>query len=104
MLDGHRDSARRSGNLAILPELRIQLVELPHLTIGSPTYIAMPGVPQVRAGDLIEATSHVEARGDFVGDCLIVDKSVFACRADGLFVEALGIQQATFNTRDLRAH
>src|SRR5215471_5990394 len=103
MLDWHPDSARRSGNLAFLPELRIQLVELLHFAIGSPTYIAMPRVPQVRARDLIEATSHVEARGDFVGDRLIVDKSVFVCRADCLLVEALSIQQVTFNTCDLRA-
>src|SRR5262249_32747074 len=41
---------------------------------------------------------------DFVGDRLIVNKSVFVCRADGLFVEALSIKQAAFNTRDLRAH
>src|SRR4051794_25805494 len=104
MLDWHPDSGRRSGNLAFLSELRIQFGELPHLAIGPPTYIAVPRVPQVPARDLIEAASHVEARGDFVGDRLIVHKSVFVSRADSFFVEALSIQQAAFNTRDLCAH
>ena len=53
--------------------------------------------------DLLEATRRVEARGQFVGERLIVDKAVCVCRADGLFVQMLGVELAAFDARDLRA-
>ena len=54
--------------------------------------------------DLLETTCRVEARGEFVGERLIVDKAVCVCRADGLFVKVLGVGCAAFYACDLRAH
>ena len=53
--------------------------------------------------DFLEAARRVEARGELVGERLVVDKAVCAGRADGLFVEALGIELAAFDPGDLRA-
>ena len=92
-----------AGRWLFLAEVRIQLVELPHLAIGSPAQIAVAGVPQIHMGNLLEATRRVEARGEFVGERLVVDKAVGAGRADGLFVEPLGIELAAFDAGDLRA-
>ena len=70
----------------------MKLFELPHLAISSPTQIAVTGVLQIHAGDLLEATGCVEAGSEFIGERFIVNKAVGAGRADGLFVEALGIE------------
>ena len=78
-------------------------VELPHLAIGSPTQIAVAGVLQIHTGNLLEATRRVEAGGELVGERLVVNKAVGAGRADGLFVEALGIELTAFDPRDLGA-
>ena len=53
--------------------------------------------------DLVEATRRVESRGEFIGECLIVDKAVCMRRPDGLFVEMLGIELAAFDASDLCA-
>src|SRR5262245_63713993 len=54
--------------------------------------------------DRLEAACRVEARSEFVGECLILDEAARACRADRLFVEAHGIEVATFDARDLGGH
>ena len=79
-------------------------VELPHLAIGSPTEVAVPGIPQVPMRDLLETACRVEARSEFVGERLIMDKAVCVRRADRLLVEALGIKLAAFDACDLGAH
>ena len=63
----------------------------------------MPGVSHVRMGDRFKTARRVEARGQLVGERLIVDKAVCAGRADGLFVEALGIGFAALNACNLRS-
>src|ERR1700757_4287475 len=63
----------------------------------------MPGVSHVRMGDRFKTTRRVKSRGQFVGERLIVGKAVSMGRADGLFVEALGIEFATFDPGDLGA-
>jgi len=50
---------------------------------------------------ILSKPCHVEARGEFTGDRLIVDKAVGVCGADGRFVEMFSVQDAAFNTRDL---
>src|SRR3984893_5585932 len=102
MFHARPDRARWSGRWLVLPELRIHLIELPHLAIGSPPQIAVPGVSQVEMRYFIEATRRVEARSQFIGERLIVNKAVGACRADGLFVEVHGIERAAFDPGDFR--
>ena len=103
MFDRRPDRARRSGRWLFLPELRIHCVELPHLAIGPPTLIAVAGFLQIHTGKLFEAAPGVEARGHFVGDRFVVDEAVCAGRADGLFVEAFGVEVPAFDPRDLGA-
>jgi hypothetical protein len=52
----------------------------------------------------LETARCVEARGQFVGDRLVVDKVVCAGRADRLFVQAFGIELKALDARDLGAH
>jgi len=61
----------------------------------------VPGVSHVRMGDRFKTTRRVEARGQLIGDALVLDKAVCAGRADGLFVEALGIEFAALNACNL---
>src|ERR1700739_877419 len=63
----------------------------------------MPCISQVRMGDRFKTTGRIESRGQLVGDRLIVDKAVSTGRANGLFVEALGIEFASFDPGDLGA-
>src|SRR5207253_1306445 len=102
--DGRADRAPRARHRRLLPELRIDLIELPHLAIGSPPQVAVAGFRQVRACARLEPTRRIEPRGQLVGYGLVVDKAVGACRADGLFVKLLGIERAAFEARDLRTH
>ena len=82
----------------------MRLVELSHLPDGSPTKVAVAGVPQIQVRELLEPTRRVKARGKFVSDRLILNKAVGAGRADGLLVEALGVQYPLFQTRELGAN
>src|ERR1700733_7396009 len=54
--------------------------------------------------DLLEITCRVEARGELVGERLIVDKAVRLGGTNGSFVETLGIELAIFDARDLGPH
>src|SRR5262249_29599933 len=80
------------------------MAELPTFPIGSPSEVAIAGVPQIRMRDRLEAACRVEARSEFVGECLILDEAARACRADPLLVESHGIDVATFDARDLGGH
>jgi hypothetical protein len=62
--------------LLVLSQVRIQLIELSHLATGSPTQVMIARLAQVEMRDVLEATSHVEARGELVRKRLIVDKAV----------------------------
>lgn len=83
--------------------MRMKPFELPHLAIGSPTQIAVAGVPQIQAGNFLEATRRIEAGSQFIGERLIVNKAVCAGRAYGLFVEALSIELPAFDPSNLGA-
>ena len=54
--------------------------------------------------DLLETACRVEARSEFVGERLIMDKAVRVRRADGLLVKTLGIELAALNACDLGAY
>src|ERR1700736_5808374 len=49
-------------------KMRMKLFELSHLSMGSPTEIAVASVPQIDMRKLFEATRRIEARGQFVGE------------------------------------
>ena len=56
VLDRCHDRAGRTRDPLFLPQVWMQLIELAHLPVGSPAQIAVPGVPQIRVGDLLETT------------------------------------------------
>src|SRR5262249_55223413 len=60
----------------LLAEVRVQLIELPHLAIGAPTGITVSCVPQIRMCDLLKTTCCVESRGELIGERFILDKAV----------------------------
>src|SRR6266853_1363973 len=51
--------------------------------------------------NFLEAAGRVEARRKLVGERLVVNEAVRASRADGLFVEPLGVELAAFEARNL---
>ncbi len=101
MFDGRPHRARWSGRELVLPELRIHLIELPHLAIGSPPQIAVPGVSQVDMRYFIEAMGRVEARSKFVGERLVLDEAIDAGRSDAPLIEPHGVDIAAFQASDL---
>src|SRR5271154_4634252 len=57
VLNGRQYRCRRLSDPLVHTELRIELVELANLSVGSPAQIAVPCVPQVGRRDLLE-TAH----------------------------------------------
>src|SRR5207247_3712593 len=51
----------------------------------------------------LEPALQIKAAGQFVGQCLMVDKAVGAGGLDGPFIEAHGIERAALDARDLGA-
>src|SRR5215475_13123521 len=79
----------------------MELIELPHLSVGSPSKVAPPCVPQVEMRELFGASRLVKAGSQFVGERLVMDKSVCACRRDGALVEVHGLERASLDTGNL---
>src|ERR1700722_767616 len=67
VFDRGPNGARRTGYGLFLPELRIQLVEMPDLTDGSPADIAVSGITQVRMRDLLKSACRVKTGRELVG-------------------------------------
>src|SRR5258705_5856942 len=103
MFDRCVDRADWTRRVLVLPQPRMQLIELPHLSIGSPSEIAMPRVFEVETCKLLQAARGVKAGSQLVGERFVVDETICACRRDGLFVKALGIELPPFDPRDLGA-
>src|SRR3984893_17971266 len=100
-LDGRANGSQGRCRDWRLAEMRMKLLKLPHLPISSPTQIAVVGVLQIHASDLLESARGIEAGSEFVGERLIVNKTIGARRADGLLVEALGVKLPAVETSDL---
>src|ERR1700676_5663312 len=67
-LDGRANGGGGRCRDCCVAKMRMKLFELPHLSISSPAEIAVARVPQIDMRKLFEATRHVEARGQFVGE------------------------------------
>src|SRR3984885_11874235 len=104
MFDRSSDRGCRTARGLFAAEIRVDLIQLPHLSVGSPTLVTVPGVSQVGQGINFEAARRVEARCEFAGERFVVNKSVCAGRANGLLVEPLGVELAIFQACDLRTH
>src|SRR6187200_934793 len=98
------DRARWTPLALVRPQPRMELIELPHLSVGAPAQIAGPGLPQIGVCECREAARRVEAGSELVGERLVVNEAIRACRPDCLFVKTLGVQHAAFEAGDLSAH
>src|SRR5499427_8206537 len=78
------------------------MFQLPYFAVGSPSSVAVQGLPQIRIRNLVETAPRIKARGNLVGNRLIVDESVCVRGADGLLIKALGIEHSAFYSCDLR--
>src|SRR5258707_2692090 len=87
-----------------MSEVRIDSVELPHLSYGPRPETAVAGDREIQVRDLLEPARRVKARSQFVSKRLVVNKTICAGRADRLLVETLSIELAAFDPRDLSAH
>src|SRR6266404_232226 len=103
MLDRRSNRARRTPGLLLLPMVGIRLIELPHLPIGAPERIARPPVAQVRRTGRLDPALQIKAAGQFVGQCLMVDKAVGAGGADGSLVKVHRLERSPLGARNLRA-
>src|SRR6516225_9463221 len=104
LFDRCLDRACWTGRVLALPQPRMELLELPHLSVGSPSEIALPRVSQVEMRDLLEAAGRVKARGQLVGERLVMDKAVCARRRDGVLIKLHGLQRASLDTGNLGAN
>ena len=102
MLNRRADRGRRAGNSLVLPQVRMKLLELPHLTVGSPTKVRVAGIAQIEMRDLLKATRRVETRGEFIGERLILHEGIVARSADCLLVETLSVKFPAFQACNLR--
>src|SRR5207247_11409502 len=84
-----------------LAEMRLGLVELPHLARGAPAAIAVPGVAQRGVGACLEAARRIKLRGAFVSEAFMLEEAVRARQLHGLFIEAHGLEIAAVDARDL---
>ena len=75
--DRRADRSGRRGRSSVIVERRVKLVNLSHLTMSTPTEIAVAGVSQIGVGDRLEAARGVEPRSSFMRDGFILDEAVF---------------------------
>src|SRR5262249_26790902 len=98
------DPARWTRRALVPPQPRMELIELPHLSIGSPPQIALPCVSQVETREVLQAARRVKAGSQFVSERLVVDEAACACRRDGALVEVHGIEWPSLDAGNLSAH
>src|SRR5258708_25447848 len=59
-------------------EMRMKLLELPHLAERAPAKIAAPRLPQIRVGDRIEGARREEPRSYLMGQAFVLHETVLA--------------------------
>src|SRR5262245_61824885 len=79
----------------------MQAIELPHLSVGAPSQIALSCLSQVEMRDLLEAARRVKAGSHLVGERFVVNEDVCACRHDGALVQVHGVERASLDTGNL---
>src|SRR5690242_11776199 len=77
VLNGRQYRCRRIGDRLFHSELRIELLELANLSVGSPAQVAVPRVPQIGSRDLLETARRVEASRQLVSKRLVLYEAIF---------------------------
>src|SRR6516165_11412471 len=101
MFDRRFDRARWHSRVLVLPQMRIELIKLPHLSVGAPSQVAVAGVTQIPVCDLGEITCSVEAGGKLVGERFVLDETACACRGHSKLVQVHGVKRPSLNAGDL---
>src|SRR5215813_9928339 len=101
LFDRRFDRPRWTRFALVQSQLRVELLELPHFSVGSPPEVAAPCVSEIELRDLLEAACCVKAGSQLVGERLVVDKAIRACRHDGAFVQVHGVERASLETGNL---
>src|SRR5262249_21645300 len=76
------------GRRSFLLQVRVALIELPHLAEGTPTEITVASVSKISVCARLIATSKIEVSSEFVRNALVLDEAVFPRRSDGLLIQA----------------
>ena len=63
LFDSRANSGHRARRRLIRPEVRIHVLELPHLSVCTPTQVAVSRIPQIEARELFEAPRDIVASG-----------------------------------------
>src|ERR1700733_8160639 len=103
LLDRSADGSRIRGSILFPAQMRVVFVELPYLSVGAPTPIAVARMAQVDIRELVEPARPVEARSHFVGDRFVVDEAIVTRRTDRLLVQVLGIEHPAFEAGEFGA-
>src|SRR5580698_5009816 len=99
-----RVNCARGGGSSYFAQARVPFVELPYFSVGAPTVVAVPGIPEIGVGECLEAARRVKARSDLISERLVIDKAVRTGRTDGVFVQLNGIESSSFDARNLRPY
>jgi hypothetical protein len=76
---------------------------LAHFTVGSPPQVAVPGISEVEACNLLETARRVETGSEFVGERFVMKEAVCSGRADRPFVEPHRLGIAALDACELGA-
>src|SRR6266850_5145618 len=82
-------------------QTRIKPIELPHLAVGAPAEITVPGIPEIGVGDSLDTARGVEPRRQLMGQALVLHEAVLASRSNGLLVQTHCIGVSPFEAGDL---
>jgi len=78
----------------------MKLFELAHLAFRAPAEIAVSGIPQIEARNLLEAARCIKLCRQLVGEALVLDWTMLARLLNGTLVRAHGIEISIFNPGD----
>ena len=73
-------------------KMRIEVIELPHFSVGAPAEITGPRVAQICVCESLEAAGHVEAGGRLIGQALVLREIAVARRSNRLFIQPLCVE------------
>src|SRR5262249_23980226 len=88
--------ASRTRRTLVLPQPRMELIELPHLSICSPSQVGVSCVLQVEMRKLLKDTSGEKAGRQLIGADFDMHDSVDARRKDRHYVEAPHVEYPIF--------
>src|SRR5712671_162467 len=84
--------------------MRVQLVELSHFGVGSPSLVAVPSFSEVEIRECFEAPRRMEPRGQLIRQSFVLEEALLARGPNGLLIQAFGLQFPAFQASNLRAN